>query len=76
MPVINFARLYAFRHGVAEVNTLDRLHALLEIGDLRGGPPRRSGQGLRLSHAAAAWPTRSRPSIEAKGRGTTSIRAA
>ncbi len=35
MPVNNFARLYAFRHGVAEVNTLDRLHALLEVGALR-----------------------------------------
>jgi PAS domain S-box-containing protein len=35
MPVNNFARLYAFRHGVAEVNTLDRLHALLDLGALR-----------------------------------------
>jgi CBS domain-containing protein len=35
MPVVNFARLYAFRHGVADVNTADRLHALLEKGALR-----------------------------------------
>lgn len=35
MPVVNFARLYAFRHGVADVNTLDRLHALLGLGTLR-----------------------------------------
>ncbi|MBN2207483.1 MAG: cache domain-containing protein [Candidatus Aminicenantes bacterium] len=35
MPVVNFARLYAFRHGVAMVNTLDRLHALLEVGAVR-----------------------------------------
>jgi len=35
MPVVNFARLYAFRHGVADVNTVDRLHALLELGVLR-----------------------------------------
>ena len=35
MPVVNFARLYAFRHGVAGVNTLDRLHALLDVGALR-----------------------------------------
>ena len=35
MPVVNFARLYAFRHGVADVNTVDRLHALLERGVLR-----------------------------------------
>jgi CBS domain-containing protein len=37
MPVVNFARLYAFRHGVADVNTLDRLHALLDIGEIREG---------------------------------------
>jgi len=37
MPVVNFARLYAFRHGVADVNTLDRLHSLLDIGELREG---------------------------------------
>jgi signal-transduction protein with cAMP-binding, CBS, and nucleotidyltransferase domain/predicted metal-dependent phosphoesterase TrpH/PAS domain-containing protein len=35
MPVVNFARLYAFRHGVAGVNTLDRLHALLDVGTIR-----------------------------------------
>jgi len=35
MPVVNFARLYAFRNGVADVNTVDRLHALLELGVLR-----------------------------------------
>jgi signal-transduction protein with cAMP-binding, CBS, and nucleotidyltransferase domain/predicted metal-dependent phosphoesterase TrpH len=35
MPVVNFARLYAFRHGVAEVNTIDRVHALRELGVLR-----------------------------------------
>ena len=35
IPVVNFARLYAFRHGVAGVNTLDRLHALLEVGAIR-----------------------------------------
>jgi len=35
MPVVNFARLFAFRHGVAEVNTVDRLHALLDKGVLR-----------------------------------------
>ena len=37
MPVVNFARLYAFRHGVQETNTLDRLHALRDIGVLKGG---------------------------------------
>ncbi len=35
LPVVNFARLYALRHGVQEMNTLDRLHALFEIGTLK-----------------------------------------
>ena len=35
LPVVNFARLYAFRHGVPDVNTLDRLHALLDVGAIR-----------------------------------------
>jgi PAS domain S-box-containing protein len=39
MPVVNFARLYAFRHGVRETNTLDRLRKLLELGELKGTLP-------------------------------------
>jgi signal-transduction protein with cAMP-binding, CBS, and nucleotidyltransferase domain/predicted metal-dependent phosphoesterase TrpH len=35
MPVVNFARLYAFKNGVTDVNTVDRLHALLELGVIR-----------------------------------------
>lgn len=35
MPVVNFARLYALRHGVNETNTLDRIHELMQIGILR-----------------------------------------
>jgi CBS domain-containing protein len=35
MPVVNFARLYAFKNGVADVNTVDRVHALLELGVIR-----------------------------------------
>jgi PAS domain S-box-containing protein len=34
LPIIAFARLYALRHGIAETNTLDRLDALTEIGQL------------------------------------------
>ncbi len=35
MPVVNFARLYAFKNGVTDVNTVDRLHALLGLGVIR-----------------------------------------
>lgn len=35
LPVVNFARLYTFRCGVLETNTLARLHALLELGELK-----------------------------------------
>ncbi|MBN1938402.1 MAG: cache domain-containing protein [Candidatus Aminicenantes bacterium] len=35
MPVVNFARLYAVRAGLQETNTLDRLRALAEIGEIK-----------------------------------------
>jgi PAS domain S-box-containing protein len=35
MPVVSFARLYALRAGIQDTNTLDRLHALLEAGELK-----------------------------------------
>lgn len=35
MPIVNFARLYALRHGLGETNTLARLNALVETGALR-----------------------------------------
>jgi PAS domain S-box-containing protein len=35
MPIVNFARLYALNHGLGETNTLDRLNALVEQGELR-----------------------------------------
>jgi CBS domain-containing protein len=35
MPVVNLARLYAIRHAIPETNTLDRLRALADIGELR-----------------------------------------
>ena len=35
LPVVGFARLYAFRRGVRDTNTLDRLHALVELGELK-----------------------------------------
>lgn len=35
MPIVNFARLYALKHGIDEANTLDRLNRLREAGELR-----------------------------------------
>jgi CBS domain-containing protein len=31
LPIVNFARLYALKHGVSETNTLDRLYRLFEL---------------------------------------------
>jgi len=58
MPVVNFARLYAFKHGIPETHTLDRLRALLDIGVIRPSLHEEAGQvydqlmGLRLAHQA------------------------
>ncbi|MBN1571329.1 MAG: cache domain-containing protein [Acidobacteria bacterium] len=37
LPIVNFARLYALRHGVSETNTLDRLQRLFELQIIRKG---------------------------------------
>jgi CBS domain-containing protein len=34
LPIVAFARLYALRHAIAQTNTLDRLDALTEAGQL------------------------------------------
>lgn len=34
VPIVNFARIYALRHGVSDTNTLDRLDQLLRLGVL------------------------------------------
>ena len=79
MPVNNFARLYAFRHGVAEVNTLDRLHALLEIGALREGLHDEAVKvydylmQLRLAHQVKAIDRGEPPGNDIDPRGLTHI---
>jgi len=58
MPVVNFARLYAFKNGIPETHTLDRLRALLDIGMIKESLFEEAGQvydqlmGLRLAHQA------------------------
>jgi len=32
LPIVDYARVYALKHGVAETNTLDRLHLLMQKG--------------------------------------------
>ncbi len=60
MPVVNFARLYALRHDVAESNTVDRMRALMEMGVLRQSLQDEAIQvydclmRLRLEHQANA----------------------
>jgi PAS domain S-box-containing protein len=60
MPVVNFARLYALRHGVPDTHTLDRIHALRRLDALK---PSLHGEAvqiydclmrLRLNHHAEA----------------------
>jgi signal-transduction protein with cAMP-binding, CBS, and nucleotidyltransferase domain/predicted metal-dependent phosphoesterase TrpH len=58
MPVVNFARLYAFKNGIPETHTLDRLRTLLEIGMIKESLYEEAGQvydqlmGMRLAHQA------------------------
>jgi PAS domain S-box-containing protein len=35
LPIVNFARLYALKHGIDEVNTIRRLDELKHVGELR-----------------------------------------
>jgi signal-transduction protein with cAMP-binding, CBS, and nucleotidyltransferase domain/predicted metal-dependent phosphoesterase TrpH len=57
-PLVSFARLYAFKNGLAETHTLDRLRALLDIGMIKASLFEEAGQvydhlmGLRLAHQA------------------------
>jgi signal-transduction protein with cAMP-binding, CBS, and nucleotidyltransferase domain/predicted metal-dependent phosphoesterase TrpH len=79
MPVNNFARLYAFRNGVAEVNTLDRLHALLDAGALREGLHDEAVKvydylmQLRLAHQVKAIDRDESPGNDIDPRGLTHI---
>lgn len=56
IPVVDFARLYALRHGLTQTNTLDRLDALLAAGVLEARAHREIVQvydalmRLRLAH--------------------------
>ena len=34
LPVVDYARVYALKHGVAETNTLERVRQLMQIGIL------------------------------------------
>jgi PAS domain S-box-containing protein len=56
VPIVNFARIYALRHGVSDTNTLDRLDQLLRLGVLTKGGQSELAEGynalmqLRLKH--------------------------
>jgi len=59
IPLVNFARLYALRHRLAEIHTLDRLAALRDLGILLPSSHDELAQGytalmqLRLAHQSA-----------------------
>ncbi len=79
MPVVNFARLYAFRNGVADVNTVDRLHALRELGVLREGLHDEAVKvydllmQLRLAHQVRALDRGEAPDNDIDPKGLTHI---
>jgi signal-transduction protein with cAMP-binding, CBS, and nucleotidyltransferase domain/predicted metal-dependent phosphoesterase TrpH/PAS domain-containing protein len=79
MPIVNFARLYAFRHGVADVNTVDRLRALLERGVLRESFHDEAIKvygylmQLRLAHQVQALDRNETPGNDIEPRGLTHI---
>lgn len=56
VPIVNFARIYALRHGISDTNTLDRLDQLLRLGVLTKGGQAELSEGynalmqLRLKH--------------------------
>lgn len=59
IPIVNFARIYALRHQLVEVNTLDRLARLRDYGVLRPSSHDELVQGysslvhMRLTHQVA-----------------------
>jgi signal-transduction protein with cAMP-binding, CBS, and nucleotidyltransferase domain/PAS domain-containing protein len=67
IPLVNFARMYALRHHVAETNTLERLSRLRDLGVLRPSSHDELLQAyttlmqLRLTHQAAQLARRAPP---------------
>jgi CBS domain-containing protein len=61
IPLVNFARIYALQHGLAETNTLDRLHRLRDQGRIVPSSHDELAQAytvlmlMRLTHQAAQW---------------------
>jgi PAS domain S-box-containing protein len=61
IPLVNFARIYALKHGFAETNTLDRLRRLRDQGLLVPSSHDELAQAytalmqMRLTHQAAQW---------------------
>lgn len=61
IPLVNFARIYALKQGVAETNTLERLHRLRDQGLLQPSSHDELAQvfttltQMRLTHQVAQW---------------------
>ena len=61
IPLVNFARMYALRHGHAETNTLERLRRLRDEGALLPSSYEELARAysalmqMRLAHQAAQW---------------------
>ncbi|MCK7513919.1 MAG: hypothetical protein MZV70_64475 [Desulfobacterales bacterium] len=56
LPIVDYARVYALKHGVAETNTLERLQLLMQKGVISSQGLQRNRAGIQLPDAAAVGP--------------------
>ena len=79
VPIVNFARIYALRHGVSDTNTLDRLDQLLRLGILNKTSHAELAEGynalmqLRLKHQVELLTTDQEPDNHINPRDLTAI---
>jgi PAS domain S-box-containing protein len=79
IPIVNFARIYALRHGVSDTNTNDRLDQLLRLGILTKAGHAELTEGynalmqLRLKHQVEMLAAGQEPDNHVKPRELTAI---
>ena len=79
VPIVNFARIYALRHGVSDTNTLGRLDQLLRLGVLTKADQAELTEGynalmqLRLKHQVELLAVDQEPDNHINPRDLTAI---
>ncbi len=79
MPIVNFARLYALRHDLAQTHTLERLTALAELGALPAASRDETAAAygllvrLRLRHQSDALQSGGEPDNIINARGLNQV---